>query len=209
MIGFDEQNRLDNRVTRSIPYEQYFKPMLISDEQKKERIAFAEKMEEALVFILSLIEITEVFDNYTRVVLMNSFYDRFIKICKEFDIADDVMTLYMLEASQKLINTTIERREEEYYLSMDRAMFIAENEANTVLNYKDFVKAKQQGKTKKQWLDMKDNKERKTHLRVGGKVIGIDQSFKVGNSEMMYPKDTSLGADDKEIVNCRCSVKYF
>ena len=209
MIGFDEQNRLDNRVTRSIPYEQYFKPMLISDEQKKERIAFAEKMEEALVFILSLIEVTEVFDNYTRVVLMNSFYDRFIRICKEFDITDDVMTLYMLEASQKLINTTIERREEEYYLSMDRAMFIAENEANTVLNYKDFVKAKQQGKTKKQWLDMKDNRERKTHLRVGGKVIGIDQPFKVGNSEMMYPKDTSLGADDKEIVNCRCSVKYF
>jgi hypothetical protein len=88
-------------------------------------------------------------------------------------------------------------------------MYNAENEANSVKNYTDYRKAIEKGKTKKKWIDMRDKRERKTHLEVGGTVIPINEPFVVGNSLMMFPKDDSLGAADKEIINCRCSVKYF
>ena len=53
--SYDELNiRPDNR--RSEPYKEYFSKMLISD--KQERIAFSEKMEEVVLYILALIETT-------------------------------------------------------------------------------------------------------------------------------------------------------
>ena len=58
-------------------------------------------------------------------------------------------------------------------------------------------------------MDIRDRKERKTHLKIGGEVIAIDKAFVVGKSLMMFPKDESLGADPEEIVNCRCTIKYF
>ena len=88
-------------------------------------------------------------------------------------------------------------------------MFIAENEANTDMNYLEYVKAVNDGKTKKKWIDMKDKRERKTHLKVGSMTIPIERPFPVGDSLMQFPKDFSLGADAKEIVNCRCSIQYY
>lgn len=55
--SYDELNiRPDNR--RSEPYKEYFSKMLISDKEKQERIAFSEKMEEVVLYILALIETT-------------------------------------------------------------------------------------------------------------------------------------------------------
>ena len=38
--------------------------------------------------------------------------------------------------------------------------------------------------------------------------IGIFERFNVGNMQMMFPRDVSLGAGPEEIVNCRCSLRY-
>lgn len=43
---------------------------------------------------------------------------------------------------------------------------------------------------------------------INGKYVPIGNAFHVGDSWMMFPKDTSLGADAKEIINCRCSITY-
>ena len=56
---------------------------------------------------------------------------------------------------------------------------------------------------------MRDRHVRHTHQLVEGKTIGINDVFLVGDSEMFYPKDTTFGASAREIVNCRCSIKYF
>lgn len=58
-------------------------------------------------------------------------------------------------------------------------------------------------------MDIRDKKERETHLRVGRTIKPIEEPFVVGESLMQYPKDTSLGADSSEIVNCRCTIRYF
>jgi len=96
----------------------------------------------------------------------------------------------------------------EYWLSINRARLIAQNEANAFLNYNDFVDAKKRGCEKKTWLTMEDNKVRMTHEEVEGQTIGIDETFQVGTSEMRFPLDDMYAPDPTEVVNCRCSVDY-
>ena len=97
---------------------------------------------------------------------------------------------------------------EDYWLSYRRAEDIAKSEANTFLNYTDYVDAKNSGKTKKTWLTMLDDKVRTTHSEIEGRTIGIDEMFYVGNSLMKFPHDLSESPDPKEVIGCRCSVLY-
>lgn len=95
-----------------------------------------------------------------------------------------------------------------YWLSYKRAEDIAKSEANTFLNYTDYVDAKDSGKTKKTWYTMLDNKVRPTHEEVEGQTIDIDALFTVGDSLMKFPHDLSESPNPKEVIGCRCSVQY-
>lgn len=95
-----------------------------------------------------------------------------------------------------------------YWLSYDRAEDIAKSEANTFLNYTDYLDAKESGKTKKTWLTMLDDKVRQTHSEVEGQTIGIDEMFTVGDSLMKFPHDLSESPNPSEVIGCRCAVEY-
>ena len=96
-----------------------------------------------------------------------------------------------------------------YWLSIRRAINIAQNESNTFLNYTDFLEAKNRGCTQKSWATMMDDRVRDTHEEAEGELVGIDDYFIVGNSEMRFPHDLSMSPDPKEVINCRCSVEYI
>lgn len=96
-----------------------------------------------------------------------------------------------------------------YYYSIDRAIFSAENESAITYDRQDYLQAIKEEKTKKLWVDVRDRRERKTHLEVGGEVKPINEPFVVGDSLLLFPHDTSYGAEAKEIINCRCSITYF
>lgn len=57
----------------------------------------------------------------------------------------------------------------------------------------------------KQWCTSGLVNTRDTHLAVDGTVVGQDEPFRVGDSYLMYPHDTSMGASASEIINCACS----
>lgn len=57
----------------------------------------------------------------------------------------------------------------------------------------------------KQWCVSGLANTRDTHLAADGTLADADEPFTVGNSLLMYPHDTSMGADASEIVNCACS----
>ena len=57
----------------------------------------------------------------------------------------------------------------------------------------------------KQWCVSGLANTRDTHLAVDGTLVDADEPFTVGHSLLMYPHDTSMGADASEIVNCACS----
>ena len=61
---------------------------------------------------------------------------------------------------------------------------------------------------KKSWLSTPDARTRQTHSMANGQEVGINEPYYVGGSALMFPGDSSLGADAGEIVNCRCTETY-
>lgn len=212
--SYDELNISPNN-RRSEPYKEYFSKMSISDKEKQERIAFSEQMEEVVLYILALIETTIESGETNQEYIQTQFYDKYLDVIASYMLIDTYIKQYALDVTKQIIDATFERFSSEdksitddYYLSNDRAMFISECEANSILNYRQHSKAVKVGKTKKKWIDVGDKRERKTHLEVGGTILPIDEPFSVGDSLLQFPKDTSLGASADEIVNCRCSIQY-
>jgi hypothetical protein len=206
MAEFDHLNTIYKQ--RSIPYEQYFSVMDLTKEQKEERVDLAKRLEQALLFLFSLILMMNESNMADIEIIVLNFKYRYRMELAQFDGMEEWIDEYTTLFASEIVATTIRNRDDEYYLSNDRAVFIAENEANSVLNNADYERALKQGKTKKKWIDIRDRRERKTHLAVGGTIIPIRQYFKVGNCEMLYPHDYINGTTE-ELANCRCSVRYF
>lgn len=217
ILSYDELNIIPSK-RRSEPYEEYFSKMSISDKEKRERVAFSEQMEEVILYILALIQTTIESGETDQEYIQTQFYDKYLDVVSGYMLIDSYIKEYVLETSKQIIDTTFshitgkpsdsEQTIDDYYLSNDRAMFISECEANSILNYRQYSEALKSAKTQKTWIDVGDKRERKTHLEVGGTTIPISEPFSVGDSLLMFPKDYSLGASGDEIVNCRCSVRY-
>lgn len=205
VYSFDELNASQ---IRSVPYEKYFGEMDISESQKKERIKASEQIESMMLFLFSLLAIMDDFSYQNIEFAVSQVRDMYAGILGA-SIVDDYLNDYVQQFSEQVVQTTMDHKEDEWYFSEDRAMFVAENEANTTQNYSDYKKAVKAGKKKKKWITMRDKHVRHTHARVDGKTLDINDIFLVGDSEMFYPKDTTFEASANEIVNCRCSVKYF
>jgi HK97 family phage portal protein len=92
----------------------------------------------------------------------------------------------------------------------NRSEVIARTEVVGASNQASNFAAEETGlKLKKEWIRTYDDRIRDTHKDVTEKPIAMDKPFSVGGSLMMYPGDSSLGADAGEIINCRCTVGYI
>lgn len=204
---FEELNNLENR--KSMPYDKYFGEMDLTKEEKEKRKSFAEKLDDVMLFIFSLITVMRANQRLNEEYVRQQLISRYNEVLSGYMPIDDYLTEYVNVFADETLGTTYRNIDNPYFLSIDRVILIAENEANGVFGYKEFADAIRQGKTMKEWVDIRDRRERKTHIKVGGTKIPILQAFIVGNSLMNFPKDISYGADMKEIANCRCTVKYF
>lgn len=207
-MTFDELNKLVGK-NRSEPYEIYFGEMDLTESEIKKRIALAEKLEENFLFVMALLFTMAKYNSVNYEQIRNKFEKSYFKAISGIIIADDYIKQYIKNFSYDITDSTKAHADDMYYYSSDRAIFIAENESLTCWNHQDFSDAIKSGKRRKQWMDVRDKKERETHLQVGRTVKPIEEPFLVGNSLMQYPKDTSFGASSSEIVNCRCTIKYF
>ncbi len=203
---FDE---LNNQKSRAIPYEQYFGEMELTEEQKEERIKASKRIEDMMLFLFSLLSVMKEYSYENLEFVVSQVKNQYSDVLSVSMEMDEYLNGYVNDFSEQIVETTQNHMDDEWYLSDDRAMFVAENEANTTFNYLEYKKAIESGKKKKRWITMRDRHVRHTHQLVEGKTIGINDVFLVGDSEMFYPKDTTFGASALEIVNCRCSIKYF
>lgn len=230
--SFDEVNDILG-YSRSETYDKYFGDMDLTDEEKSKRIDIAKELEAGFLYVLAYIFTSAEYDNldwYTirlefervyreaisGVIDIDDYIDNYIYQFAEdvtsstrSHIGGDINSGLKTRDGAFLIGALAVSQEDLYYISHDRAIFIAENEANSFWNYGDYKAAILSGKSMKQWIDIRDRKERETHRRVGGTIISIYEPFMVGSSFMEFPKDTSYGASASEIVNCRCSARYF
>lgn len=203
-LKFDELNILNGR--RSMPYEQFFGEMDIPEEEKQKRIEMAQRFEALFYSYFSGYADSD--DTDWQQVLQ----DNYIQIAMLF-VTATVTTAYIEDHARRLAEevtrvTNDHAEEDEFWLSDDRAMLIAENESNTVGNYDELITALRSGYTMKTWNTMRDARVRQTHKEVDALTIPIEEAFQVGASELMFPGDDSLGADVSELANCRCHVSY-
>ena len=185
--------------------EQYFNEMPLTDEQKKKRIDMCEDFE---VFLLYIIELGEELQNMQLDILMGRLQRGFIEIAQNYIEITDNILVRINEDALYIAETTKNNLDIPFFTSPDRARLVAENETQSLCNLSEFDRAKEQGFKYKEWLAMLDEKTRETHAMADGQKVDIDTPFIVGDSLMMFPTDTSLGASPQEIINCRCIMKY-
>lgn len=211
MLGirnFDEVNNyVENK--RSVDFEKYFGDMDLSEEDKKKRIELAKKMENSFLIVMALLFSMQKYGTVDFEFVRSQFIYQYRSAIAGAVALDDYMENYIQSLSYDVIEATQNNPDDPYYVSPDRAKYMAENESNTSLNHQDFMDAIAAGFTLKKWVDIRDKRERKDHREVGGTIKPITEPFLVGDSVMDYPKDTSYGASASQIVNCRCSIKYM
>lgn len=207
--SYDELNELVGK-NRSEPYDTYFGEMDLSEEEIKKRITLAERLEDNFLFVLALLFTMAQYNSVNYEQIRNEFESGYLNAISGIIIADDYIKQYIRNFSYDITDSTKAHDDDLYYYSSDRAIFMAENESLTCWNHQDFLDAIKSGKRKKQWMDIRDKKERETHLQVGRTIKPIGEAFLVGSSLMMYPRDSyTFGAESKEIISCRCTIRYF
>lgn len=205
---FDELNTPAPYI-RSEPFGIYFGDMDLTKEEKEKRIEVAEELDELMLFLFALIalmtESNAIDKNYIALQINN----RYMAILQSYMGVDKYIEDYINQFSDTFIKTTFDSIDDSWYLSADRARFIAENESNNTCSYDEYKQAIKDGKTKKKWITMKNRRVRHSHRLLDEKTLEISEQFVVGDSLMDYPRDETYSASPQEIISCRCSIKYF
>lgn len=182
----------------------------LTEEDKEKRKKFAYEMQDILLFIFVLYLTMKDYNYVNEKYIESQLQSRYAELVKRYGIDIDFeLSEYIKQFSEDTVNTTLKNADTPYFTSDDRAVLIAENESQNTFNRQDYINAIKSGKTKKQWVDIMDKKERETHREVGGMVIPIEEYFLVGDSLLLYPHDYSMNPEAKEVINCRCSIRYF
>ena len=213
ILDFDELNKLGVKVRnkpKAIPYKEFFGAMYITPDKMRSRMELAEEIEDVMLYIFAYwiiaaeaeLPISEIKQDakakLTDVIAKHTKLDPYLE--QHIDkVVDEVVDATANNAGED---------EGDYWTSQDRAMLIAENEANSFDNYVDYREATARGRTKKVWLTENDDKVRLTHELTEGQTVDIDGLFLVGDSYMRFPMDTMYDPDPREIVNCRCACVY-
>lgn len=209
-------------MRKIIPIDRFFKEMSLSDEEKKRREDLARELDALFFLLFTEIEAEKLIKKDVSEIDTEYYKDMaFRRYCEDTEVYIVLVAALLGRKTIKeellkniksrvsdIVDTTL-KFDDEYYTSKDRATLLGCNEANYVGNDTQNDIAINQGYTRKQWETMRDEKVRFTHSEVDGVVIGINEYFKVGQAEMLYPMDMSRNAPSEEVVGCRCQLSYL
>lgn len=201
----DKLNNLTRDNARSF-YDTFYDDLEISQEDKEKRKKLAEEIDEVYFWLFS----------YVAMLLAAGLTidEESLITSVEYRLYDleDVNVRYVSEHITRLatetVQTTVEHKDEEYFLSDERAINIAAGEAHTFYEYKELQDAWENGKTKKTWRAIIDKKTRKTHRELNGTTIPIPDLFEIDGSQLACPRDSEHGAELKELASCRCWLTF-
>jgi hypothetical protein len=196
-------------IPTPIPYHEYFGKMYISPRQMKTRIDLAGEIEDVMIYVFAYWAIAGS-AGITEEEVRQDAKDKLRLVLAKHTKLDSYLEKHIDRVVDEVIDTTKKNADLEspYWTSRERAMLIAENEANAFENYVEYREAATSGKTKKKWLTENDDKVRLSHELAEGQTVDIDGLFLIGDSLMRFPMDTMFDADPKETINCRCSCVY-
>jgi len=107
------------------------------------------------------------------------------------------------------VKESIKELYDQQYIDGGRSELIAAVETVWASNYAsvEAINDVDDGKTKKIWIPILDDKTRETHAEAANHPpISLDESFDIGGSLLEYPGDPS--GPPEEIMNCRCVLGY-
>lgn len=61
----------------------------------------------------------------------------------------------------------------------------------------------------KEWIATEDDRARTAHKAYTGTIKPFNEPYEINGNKMMFPSDMTMGANPKEIVNCRCFSAPF
>ena len=186
----------------------FFSSMQIDDEQKKKRKKISDDFIDAFLFFFTLIKDSKENNLTDMSFALIRLQEQLQDVVTKHVHVDSYLIMYLAHVSQEVYSTTLKHINEEWFLSKDRATFLALNEANSVFNHTELETAKKEGYTFKIWHTEMDDRVRPTHEILEGVKKPIDDYFDVGNSRLQFPRDVVNCSDLEDIANCRCSLSY-
>tara|TARA_R110000824_G_C15046448_1_gene660943 strand:- start:130 stop:930 length:801 start_codon:yes stop_codon:yes gene_type:complete len=91
-----------------------------------------------------------------------------------------------------------------------RSGTIARTETHSAANVAAQATAKAAGvQMRREWVSAKNERTRKAHKDADGQVVGMDEPFRVGGYDLMFPSDYASNAPARLTINCRCAVAYI
>lgn len=224
ILPFDEINRLAMQGKhRSMDVDRFFDEMNLTDEEKENRKEFSRRLKNDLFIVLSFLFIAlqyniengiQIAKDMTEAMLLSAirmfFFPNSVLLAHAAKFADDFIESTLRNQGTVLSAKSSDDVKGAYYFSEDRARLNAENEANAVFNYQQFTDMAKARKTYKQWDTMKDEHVRRSHAKLDGTIIPIDELFNVGNAQMRFPCDWEFAGDYlEELIGCRCTLTYY
>lgn len=216
MQNFDQLNNMSTK---------WFSKMEIPTEAKKKRVELSLDYCEIIIMLFMMI-----LEEQEKAACIAFAEERLRIIAERYVGKDDVAYIndWSKQEADKIVDRTIRNIEEphperffempelgirlpesEYWTSDERALLVGIECATNTSNFADLDSAMDNGKTRKVWMTEGDDRVRKTHEEVQGTEIPINEYFVVGNSYLLFPGDTSMNPEEKEILNCRCSLTYI
>ena len=186
----------------------YFLPMRISKAQKEERIRAAKDFREYLYDLLLFLGIQSEYIAVNWIAFEEEMRVAFETAALRYADNTPMLQEYIVQKASDFARITRENIDKgEYWTSEERAVYEAVNEANEVLGLQEFQTAIERGKNYKIWHGMMDAKERKSHVKMEGKKIPINDYFIMEHGILLYAGDAYNG-EPEEVVNCRCVTEY-
>ena len=186
----------------NIDWEEFFDAMDLTEEQREKRERVADKLFWVFAALFVLAQTTQ--DEEICVWWLDN---QLTMVVQEYGVYNSYSVLYIDKFTREYVDVTF-RNDGEYFVSDDRALLGALNEANAIVGYEELEDAIADGATYKIWVTEKDNKVRPTHKVMNGKKIPIDDFFEVGGERLLYPRDEVNCGDLAELANCRCHLSF-
>ena len=206
-MSWDELNQLVGYKI-SEPYDEYFDPMQISEEQKQKRIKMAEEIESVMADLLIEMFYAEQYDTPVFDVAYRDAVQAYIAALAVLGIEpDDYLQNHAEEIIANVLEVLSKHQDDPWFYSKDRAIALAEGESNSIWNYTEYEDAVK-NKRWKTWHTIMDGRERESHAEANGTRIPINDVFHLQGGDCYFPRDDSLGMSDEEIISCRCSLSF-
>ena len=188
--------------------EQYFKPMQITEKQRDERKKASRDFRDFLLFLFALLAVQDEYSSIDWEYFEAQFVIEFQRNAEVYARNTALLDEYIHEKAEEFTRITREHYgEDSYWVSEERAVYEAVNEANAVLGYEELRKAQENGYRYKTWKAELDNRTRNDHRTMNDKKIKIDDYFMFPDCVMLMPHDDVNGTA-RQVENCRCSLKY-